>query len=66
VKPENVLLVSGHAVVCDFGIARALSVVGANTLTGIGVSIGTPSYMSPEQAAAETVDGGATSTRSAA
>jgi len=57
VKPENVLLVSGHAVVCDFGIARALSVVGANTLTGIGVSIGTPSYMSPEQAAAETVDG---------
>jgi len=57
VKPENVLLVAGHAVVCDFGIARALSVVGANTLTGIGVSIGTPSYMSPEQAAAETVDG---------
>src|SRR4029079_13567431 len=57
VKPENVLLVSGHAVVCDFGIARALSVVGANTLTGIGVSIGTPSYMSPEQAAAEVVDG---------
>jgi serine/threonine-protein kinase len=57
VKPENVLLVSGHAVVCDFGIARALSVVGANTLTGIGVSIGTPAYMSPEQAAAEAVDG---------
>jgi serine/threonine-protein kinase len=57
VKPENVLLVSGHAVVCDFGIARALSVVGANTLTGVGVSLGTPAYMSPEQAAAEQVDG---------
>ena len=57
VKPENVLLVSGHAVVCDFGIARALSVVGANTLTGIGVSLGTPSYMSPEQAAGDAVDG---------
>ena len=57
VKPENVLLVSGHAVVCDFGVARALSVVGANTLTGIGVSIGTPAYMSPEQSAADVVDG---------
>ena len=57
VKPENVLLVSGHAVVCDFGVARALSVVGANTLTGAGVSLGTPAYMSPEQAAADAVDG---------
>jgi len=57
VKPENVLLVSGHAVVCDFGVARALSVVGANTLTGIGVSIGTPAYMSPEQSAADVIDG---------
>src|SRR5689334_17203305 len=57
VKPENVLLVSGHAVVCDFGVARALSVVGVNTLTGIGVSIGTPAYMSPEQSAADVVDG---------
>jgi serine/threonine-protein kinase len=57
VKPENVLFVSGHPVVCDFGVARALSVVGANTLTGAGVSLGTPAYMSPEQAAADAVDG---------
>ncbi len=56
IKPENVLLISGHAVVCDFGVARALSVVGANTLTGAGVSLGTPAYMSPEQAAADAVD----------
>jgi TolB-like protein/tRNA A-37 threonylcarbamoyl transferase component Bud32/Tfp pilus assembly protein PilF len=53
IKPENILLESGHAVVADFGIARALNVAGEATLTQTGISIGTPSYMSPEQAAGE-------------
>jgi serine/threonine-protein kinase len=51
IKPENILLESGHAVVADFGIARALSVAGGTRLTETGISIGTPAYMSPEQAA---------------
>ena len=51
IKPENILLESGHAVVADFGIARALSAVGTERLTGTGISLGTPTYMSPEQAA---------------
>jgi len=50
VKPENVLLIGGHAVVCDFGIARALSAAANDSLTQTGVSLGTPAYMSPEQA----------------
>jgi len=49
VKPENVLLVGGHAVVADFGVARAVSAAGG-TLTTAGTSVGTPLYMSPEQA----------------
>jgi serine/threonine-protein kinase len=53
VKPENILLESGHAVLADFGIARALSEAGADRLTQTGVSIGTPTYMSPEQAAGD-------------
>ncbi len=58
IKPENVLLEGGHAVVADFGIARAVSAAGADRLTQSGVSIGTPLYMSPEQAAADPdVDG---------
>src|SRR5512132_1990698 len=52
VKPENVLLIGGHAVVCDFGIARALSAAANDSLTQTGVSLGTPAYMSPEQAVA--------------
>jgi len=50
IKPENILLAGGHAVVADFGIARAISASGADRLTESGVAIGTPAYMSPEQA----------------
>ena len=53
IKPENILLESGHAVVADFGIARAVSAAGASSLTQAGTAIGTPTYMSPEQAAGE-------------
>jgi serine/threonine-protein kinase len=51
IKPENILLESGHAVVADFGIARAVSAAGGDRLTQTGLSLGTPMYMSPEQAA---------------
>jgi TolB-like protein/tetratricopeptide (TPR) repeat protein len=58
VKPENVLLSAGEAVVADFGIARAITEAGGGHLTETGISIGTPVYMSPEQAAgAEKLDG---------
>ena len=50
IKPENILLQSGHAVVSDFGIARAISKAGEHR-TGPGIAVGTPDYMSPEQAA---------------
>jgi eukaryotic-like serine/threonine-protein kinase len=53
IKPENILLASGHAQVCDFGIARAISVAGGDKFTGTGLTIGTPNYMSPEQAAGD-------------
>jgi serine/threonine-protein kinase len=51
IKPENILLGQGHAMVTDFGVAKALhrSMDGAS-VTGVGVSLGTPAYMSPEQA----------------
>jgi len=49
VKPENVLLSQGHALVADFGIARAVGSAGGAGLTKHGVGLGTPSYMSPEQ-----------------
>src|SRR6266571_2505760 len=50
IKPENILLSGGHAIVADFGIARAISAAGAPTLTQTGQSVGSPGYMSPEQA----------------
>jgi serine/threonine-protein kinase len=53
IKPENILLANRHAVVADFGIAKAVSEAGASRLTATGVSIGTPMYMSPEQAAGD-------------
>ena len=56
IKPENILLASGHALVADFGIARALDAAGSERLTGTGMGIGTPAYMSPEQAAGDQAD----------
>lgn len=50
IKPENILLVEDQAIVADFGIARAVEVAGGDQLTGTGLAIGTPAYMSPEQA----------------
>jgi eukaryotic-like serine/threonine-protein kinase len=57
VKPENIMLQDGHALVADFGIGKAVSDADADTLTQVGMSVGTPAYMSPEQAVGEPVDG---------
>ena len=58
VKPENVLLQDGHALVADFGIALALEQAGGERLTRTGITLGTPQYMAPEQAVgARTIDG---------
>ncbi len=57
VKPDNVLLRDGHAIVADFGVARAIySVVDSTIITGAGLAIGTPAYMSPEQLSGGSVD----------
>jgi tRNA A-37 threonylcarbamoyl transferase component Bud32/tetratricopeptide (TPR) repeat protein len=57
IKPENILLSQGHALVGDFGIARAVSRAGGRRLTDAGFAVGTLSYMSPEQGSADAVDG---------
>ena len=54
IKPDNVLITEGHAVVTDFGVAKAVSASsGRSSLTSLGVALGTPAYMAPEQAAAD-------------
>ena len=57
IKPENILLEGRHAVLADFGVARALQAsAGGDRLTATGLSVGTPGYMSPEQMAGDAVD----------
>jgi len=51
IKPENILFSQGHPIVADFGIAKAVSTAGGANLTRTGFPVGTPGYMSPEQAA---------------
>jgi TolB-like protein/Tfp pilus assembly protein PilF len=53
VKPENILFADGHALLADFGIARACGASERQTLTDAGIAVGTPEYMSPEQASGE-------------
>jgi len=53
IKPENILFLGGHAVITDFGVATAVHTAGGTKLTQTGFSVGTPQYMSPEQALSE-------------
>ncbi len=56
IKPGNILLSDGHALVADFGIARAIHSSAGDRLTDSGIAVGTPSYMSPEQATGREAD----------
>lgn len=56
IKPENILIENGHAIVADFGIAQAVGASGDEKLTVAGMAVGTPTYMSPEQASGDVVD----------
>src|SRR5205807_1155941 len=53
VEPDNVLISGKHAVVTDFGVSKAVSASSGGSLTSVGVALGTPAYMAPEQAAAD-------------
>ncbi|MEO6066419.1 MAG: serine/threonine-protein kinase [Gemmatimonadales bacterium] len=53
IKPDNVMLSGRHAAVTDFGIAKAVDASGGNKLTTVGIAVGTPHYMAPEQAMAD-------------
>jgi hypothetical protein len=57
IKPENILLREGHAVMADFGIALAITAAHGDRLTDTGLSLGTPTYMSPEQIEGIAIDG---------
>ncbi len=54
IKPENIMLSGRHAIVMDFGVAKALSAAGGEQLTTVGLALGTPAYMAPEQATGDT------------
>ncbi len=57
IKPGNILFIGDHATICDFGVARALVRAGGERLSSSGFIVGTPAYMSPEQASGYDVDG---------
>jgi eukaryotic-like serine/threonine-protein kinase len=53
VKPENILLSERHALIADFGVAKAVQAAGTGQMASAGMAVGTPVYMAPEQAVAD-------------